>query len=334
MFHSIRKKLKTTFVYQVYIIILHRWSMFSEIFFEMRLLKYNGTISMKKDQKKLENRILISIHGIEKGLSFREPRPCFGIDKIIYLLDNLTYSLQSYKNEKFVIQCLPTIKGYIIRYSEYKSELSSIIEKYNYLEKAVKKEIRESNGTIVIEKKDIEDILKNIDYESFVASRHSCRYFSKEPIDKEALYEAFRLAQFAPTSCNRQPQKVYVFEGDMKDKLLKAREGGFIGFSNEINAALLVTVDMKAFFYEELHQAYVDGGLYSMCLLHALHAQGFGTIPLTMGHYSGKRRKKLKEFSIPESETPILIIGIGNYMDSYKVNISKRRDYSEYIYEK
>ena len=34
-------------------------------------------------------------------------------------------------------------------------------------------------------------------------------------------------------------------------------------------------------FYE-VHQAYVDGGLYAMNLINALHSLGIGTIPLSV----------------------------------------------------
>ena len=87
------------------------------------------------------------------------------------------------------------------------------------------------------------------------------------------------LAQRTPSACNRQGWKTHVFLGDKSVELVKW-QGGARGFENEIKGAILVTANLKAFLFYEVHQAYIDGGLYAMNLVNALQYSGFGSIPL------------------------------------------------------
>ena len=85
---------------------------------------------------------------------------------------------------------------------------------------------------------------------------------------------------------------------------------------------------MRGFLYYEPFQQYVDGGMYAMNLVNAFHSLGLGTIPLSCGFVHSKLAR-LKRFGIPEQESPILIIGIGNLEDKVKVAVSTRKNISE-----
>ena len=104
-------------------------------------------------------------------------------------------------------------------------------------------------------------------------------------------------------------------------------QGGSHGFEDEIKCAILVTANLKAFLNHEVHQAYIDGGLYAMNLINALHSLGVGTIPLSCG-FMEKQISQLSKFDIPENEVPIVIIGVGNYLDCFNVAVSERKDIS------
>lgn len=88
---------------------------------------------------------------------------------------------------------------------------------------------------------------------------------------------------------------------------------------------------MRAYFSEEFYQCYVDGGLYAMNLINAIHSTGLGCIPLTASMFAVNQRKELSErFNIPMNEAPIITIGISNREDSAQVNASYRKSYKEY----
>lgn len=173
-----------------------------------------------------------------------------------------------------------------------------------------------------------EEILSkcNTSFESLLYSRHSIRYFSDKPLNQELIIKALELAQRTPSACNRQGWKTHVFEGEDSIKLIKW-QGGCRGFENELKHSILVTANLKAFLYYEVHQAYIDGGLYAMNLINALHSLGLGCIPLSCGFESWKLQQ-LKDFDIPENEVPIVIIGFGHLLDEFNVAISTRKPIS------
>lgn len=293
------------------------------------LVRYNGSFETNNDAVKLENKIRVSVHGIEKGFSYRSPKPAFGIDKILGLLTMLKhYKTLPDASETFLKDCLATIKYYIDTYKG-NEEIEPIVKDYEALAASVGGCIEAKDAILNINKSDVDTILGSINYEEFVASRHSYRFYAKMPVDKELLKKALKIAEHTPTACNRQAQKVYVFTGEEKDKLLNI--GPSRGFVTEIDTAILITVDMRAYFSEEFYQCYVDGGLYAMNLINAIHSTGLGCIPLTAGMFAVNKREELsKNFNIPLNEAPIITIGIGNREDSAQVNASYRKSYTEY----
>ena len=68
-----------------------------------------------------------------------------------------------------------------------------------------------------------------------------------------------------------------------------------------------------------------------MNLLYALHYYGLATIPLTMGHKWRITKKIKQEMHLPSHEVPVLLIGVGTFKDNYKVAVSHRYSYNEYV---
>lgn len=293
------------------------------------LRKFNGCFETEEDAVKLENYIRISVHGIEKGFSYRTPKPAFGKEKILNLLNMLNvYSTLARHKEDFISDSLSTIKYYLNEFKDNK-DVKEIEQAYNNLASKVSDSIVAKPATLQIDKSEVDSILSSIDYESFIASRHSYRFYAHTPVNQELLRKALRISEHTPTACNRQAQKVYVFTGEEKDKLLNI--GPSRGFVSEIDTAILITVDMRAYFGDEFYQCYVDGGLYAMNLINAIHSTGLGCIPLTAGMFAVNQRKELCErFNIPLNEAPIITIGIGNREESAQVNASYRKSYTEY----
>ena len=162
-------------------------------------------------------------------------------------------------------------------------------------------------------------------FEQLLYSRHSFRYFAGIP-DKQLIEKALILAQRTPSACNRQAWKTHVYYGENSINIIKW-QGGAKGFEDEIQCCIIVTSSLKAFFDYEVHQAYVDGGLYAMNLINALHYTGLATIPLSLA-FGHKKLEQLKEFGIPSHELPILIVGVGVMPQNPKLAISERKNIS------
>jgi nitroreductase len=165
-------------------------------------------------------------------------------------------------------------------------------------------------------------------FESFLFSRHSIRYFTSAAPRREVIEKALLLAQQTPSACNRQGWRTHVFFGDSSHRLVRWQEGAS-GFEDEVHCSVLVTADLNAFFSHEVHQAYIDGGMYAMTLINALHSLGLGSIPLSCGFYCDKLSMLKESFIITENYVPIMIIGVGNLEESFRVAVSARKAVSE-----
>lgn len=300
--------------------------LFESINFWLKLRKYNASNHTSSDIEKMQYTILRLNHTLEKGMSMRNPRKGFGRQKASRLIGLLNHYSALYlsADKDFLQYPISTINSYINYTIASGIEIPDIQNAFKRLINRIGFVCKDSPGGIAIVTK--EEILNGAfgNFESLLKSRHSIRYFDAEVPQIEEIKQALKLAQKTPSACNRQGWKTHVFMWDKSVELLKW-QGGCNGFEEEIKCAILVTANLKAFFYYEVHQAYVDGGLYAMNLINAIHSLGLGTIPLSVGF----NYKKLKElgckFEIPDNEVPIVIIGVGVLQDKFKIAVSERK---------
>nr|WP_321356181.1 nitroreductase family protein [uncultured Draconibacterium sp.] len=303
------------------------------IFLELRnefkiLSTHLGAFSYKKNKYKFEADITIRIHAIEKGLALPNPRVGFGEKKVAELLQTIEDYNNRFGDLDFISHLTPVLDSYF----KFNKDNGHCNKQLSDVYKEVKHYSISQNsqgGTISLSKKEILQRSK-IDFGKFINSRYSIRDFSDTPVDKELILNAIQIAKKTPSACNRQAWKVYVFSDKIKKQELLDWQGNR-GFTENIDTAIVVACSLNAFFINEMHQAYIDGGLYAMTLIYALHSQGLGTIPLTMGMMSSKMNKFYEKFNIPKEIVPILIIGVGNLKDNFKVAISERKDIKSYV---
>jgi nitroreductase len=303
--------------------------LFLEMVYDFRRLIDNlGAIDIEKDREKFYANILISIHSIEKGLSLPEPRAGFGKLKILNVLTLMRSYKEYYGYDNLFDLAKPIFEAYI-SFSGEKTD-PEIVNSYNDLFKYFSSELSCLGGTMQVSKIDIFKYSK-VDFATFCAKRFSVRDFSELLVDLDLIIEAVRIASKSPSACNRQPWHVYAFRDIIIKRELLEWQLGNKGFGNTINTALLITCNLKSYFINESHQAYVDGGLYAMTLMYALHSLGLGTIPLTVAMMSSKTKILYSKFGVKNNEVPVVLIGVGHLKDKFKVAISERFDYNEYL---
>ena len=137
-----------------------------------------------------------------------------------------------------------------------------------------------------------------------------------------------RIAQKAPSACNRQATKVYYYRDSLINKQLGKYIAGNTGFDDEVKAYLVITGDMSAFYDTfERNQLYVEGGMFAMALMESLHYKGIASCALQNGELR-KKNQKFKEIcrNIPENERIILFIAIGYYREHYSYAVSNRKE--------
>lgn len=286
-----------------------------------------GLLAGRHPKTELGAWIRADAHKIEKGLSLPDPRPGFGILVVERLLDTIPEYMDAYDVDQVVQWSVSVLLAYERFNTARGFEAPQISEKISALALRVNKAGTESceGGVTSLDK---EAVLKKaaIDIEEFFSSRHSIRDFSPQPIEPALVKNAVRLAQKTPSVCNRQSWKVYAFLDAQERAAVFQCQQGNRGFGESATGVLIVTVDLTTFFsYEERHQPWIDGGMFSMSLVYALHSMGLGTCCL---NWCTKRKwdKKLRAITgIPEREVIVVLIAIGHLPEKLNVPHSPRK---------
>jgi nitroreductase len=126
---------------------------------------------------------------------------------------------------------------------------------------------------------------------------------------------------------------VYWVQDSLHKKRVLELQFGNRGFGETAGEILVITTDILTVFGQhERKQIFVDGGLYSMTLLNALHYVGLGVCPLNWGVFP-KRDRMLKDaLDIPASQEVILILAIGELPDEVVAAKSIKKTVSDTLH--
>ena len=268
-------------------------------------------------------------HIVEKGLALPNPRLGFGKEKINLLINRSKKYIEQYEEDDLIM----TIKNCLSEYMEFNKD-NNVDITGEYFEKVIafseKNLAQNDGGTKTVSKDELKKIT-NIPFEAFLKSRFSVRDFDAKDLDIEQIKKAVNLAKHTPSVCNRQSWSAHIFTKEEQILPLLKLQGGNNGFTDSINRLLVITTDTKAFTTLESNQVYVDGGLFSMNLVLALHSLDIGACCLnTCFPYTTEKAVK-NIGNISENEKLIMMIGLGNLKEQYKVAISKKKDLSKIL---
>lgn len=292
--------------------------------------KYIANSDRYKVPAKLQSDLAIRVHAIEKGMSIGGVKVGFGKPKAIAVLEDLQILRNIGGEASFIKETCSVIGQYIEFNKTLGADMSAVENPYNAFMESNAVETASFGGIYQKNyKKDVEAVL-NAPFNVFSQTRFSVRDFGKTPVDIEKIKAALKMCERTPSACNRQSWRVHVYGPNSKNKMFEL-QGGAKGFWDDMQYAILICGDQRYYNINELHQVYVDGGLYAMNLMYALHSEGLANIPLTMGHKTGYTAKIKKAMGIPEYELPVVLIGVGSYKEEYKVAVSTRKVYSEYV---
>lgn len=294
--------------------------------------KYSYELSKGKTKRHLETDLIFFYHKIEKGLSLPNPRIGFGQKNIEYLLKLLKKYETEYGWDSTAQATLNTLHSY---YNFNKKngllldELFSEIEKLNKLSSSHDANYSSRGGATLVKKTEIDEA--RVNFKEFSSSRYSLRNFSPGEIPMSLIREAVEIAQKTPSVCNRQSSKVYVYEGNTKKNILKHQNGN-AGFGDTADKVLLITVEIQDFRGpKERNQAYIDGGLFSMSLIYALHSLGIGSCALNLSLDHNNEQKLKNEAGVPKSEVTMMMLAIGNFPEEFYVADSPRRNIEDVL---
>ncbi len=299
----------------------------------VRYQKWSSAISGENTQEKMKARMIIRIHTIEKGLSLENTRLGFGFDNIKLMIVLMKKYYELYGYDYVVKMGLNALDAYIQFHNSKDYEVSCVQELYDECLFKIK-EYRSSNDTGVINVSKSEMYCNAmIDFRAFCECRHSVRQFSGQEVANDSIVDAVSIAQKTPSVCNRQSSRIYVISHSDKIRQIIEMQSGARSFGEEINKVLIITSDLSNFVsYGERNQSWIDGGMFSMSLVYALHSKGLGTCCLNWCKEKRVDKELRKSISISETDNIIMVIAVGHLKESFVVAKSPRKTIDEIMF--
>jgi nitroreductase len=152
------------------------------------------------------------------------------------------------------------------------------------------------------------------DANQFFFSRHSCRNFDTERLlDLNAVREVVAVAQSAPSVCNRQGGRLHYLSDPQDIDAALALQSGNRGFRQTVRHLAIITADRRAFSEAtERNQGWIDGGLFAMTFVWALHARGYASCMLNWSMGVTATRRLREAIGIPDYEDVICMVAFGH----------------------
>jgi nitroreductase len=290
-----------------------------------KYIKYSSHFNGLNSKRHFEAELIFYYHKIEKGLSLPIPRVGFGKNNAFHLVAILEKYLIEYGWDDVSKVALNTLFEYYYFNEGNKLILKDLFTRLEKLKSTLPIKSQISEGGVTEITKALID-KSNLDFEEFAYTRYSIRNFAPGDVSLDIIKKAVHIAQKTPSVCNRQSSKVYVYGDDNFRKEILSYQNGNAGFGDSSSKILIVTSELQDFRgVIERNQSYIDGGMYSMSLIYALHSLGVGTCPLNLSITNETERKLKMAAKISESEVLIMMIAVGNLPDKLKVASSHRR---------
>lgn len=291
-----------------------------------RFYSYAGWRSNMKDVEQRNYNAAKIYHSLEKSMSFKNRKEGSGWSDAFALMDLLKIALRSDSlgyHDKAACKLL----GDFIELegnsqTDQAKYIRSELSKLNFTS-------LDEHGTKVYTAADFQrGILASP--ESFFLSRYSLREFKEEFVSEEVIKRAVSLAMKSPSVCNRQAWHVYhTTDLLVKEKALK-HQAGNRGFGDRIPNLMILTTDLKAFMPgQEHYQHWIDGGLFSMSLIYALHSLGVASCCLNWSQSPSNDRLLRTLVDIKQNHTIVMMLAVGWPDEENNVCMSARRPLDE-----
>lgn len=292
----------------------------------LRYWRHAGRPGDDRTRMHLRSRIVMDYHRLEKGLSLSDTRQGFGVVAARELVGNLRKYVGSHGRDDatdVALAALVEYEDFNVRTDASNPLVCGVLSEFEYNGEA---RTKGRGGTVQLTREEVHANAR-MDLSRFFTSRHSVRHFSGEAVDVALLKQAVRMAQFTPSVCNRQSARVHIMSTpELKREALKWQNGNR-GFSEQIDKVLIVTSDLECFVQPaERYQAWIDGGMFAMSLIYALHSLGLGTCCLNWDVAPAADRGLRKTARLPENESVIMMIAVGHLPDAFAVASSPRND--------
>ena len=250
------------------------------------------------------------------------------------LIEAMARFLRSYDCHPELSAVIGAIDAYFEFNEAHGCDISELKSRYLPIRDSIQAALdgpNSSGGTLALSRDDVWR-RGRLDLEDFFGSRHSVRQFGSEPVERSDIEWAVRMAQRSPSVCNRQTGRVHVFENDQLGSKVLDCQTGNRGFGHQANKVIVVTVDLRRFLsIGERNQCWVDGGLFAMSLVWALHSRGIGTCFLNWSAEKEQDERLRSVANIQDWENVITLMAVGSLPEQFSVASSPRRNLKDIL---
>lgn len=292
-----------------------------DIFWTYFQLRRSRLIKTKESELAV---LLVDSHVLEKGLTMPDRRLGFGQPRIKNLIRITNEYISNYGASPVQVQAtLNDLAEYLAVHKKASFALPEDIVKgiENLLRYRLDKQ---ENFSIPCTAENY--FVEDVDFEKFSFSRRSLRYYSNDEVDIDRIIDAIRIAQNAPSACNRQATRVKIIQSKEAKEYVLSIQNGTRGFGHLADKILLVSTDMSNWAPVDRNSAFLDAGIFTMNLLYALHHKHIAGCPLNADMDSKLFKGIHKRLNIPMSEIPVCFITIGNAPKEFMIAKSQRID--------
>lgn len=259
----------------------------------------------------LECQVTKDYHRIEKGLSIHNPKRPFGVDPEMRLSKALGGRTQA---------DLPHDAAYV----EFAGTALNALKLWNECEQ-IDPVVSPAAASLP------EFSIHDEQLEAFFRSRRSVRSFDAErELDLNLVRRAVELAGNSPSVCNRQSWRTHLYTRPSDIQKVLSHQSGNRGFGHTASGLLVVTTDARLFSGSgERNQRWVDGGLFAMSIVWALHGLGISTCMLNWSKGNSASNALREDAGISPHEDVIVMIALGHAIEGHRIARSPRREITE-----
>ena len=279
-------------------------------------------------------RIMLAVHSLEKGLSYRAPR-AFGAEKAVRLVELMLAASDPVRASTAYRMGAEVLAAWLSFHDAREASTGPAHHRVrSFLAELESDPVPDTAlpaGTRVITNRDATH-WGELPFDRFVRTRHSTRRYAAGALDDAVVRECVELALLSPSACNRQMVRVHFFDEEREKTLLYRTLHGTGGIDFDTCRLGIVTFDTKSLeFFGERNQGYLNAGLFAMTLVYAFHWRGIGSCLLQFGNTFKEERMLVRELGLPDTERIAVGISIGVLESDDVVPASVRRRVDEVV---
>ncbi len=299
------------------------WRLLRNVIYDTRrFVRWSTAVHRPHLRQQARAHLTFDYHKLEKGLSLPKRRTGFGRTVSARIVEDLARYEQCHgKDDMSVI-----VRDVLATYRDECRMSGVIVDKVDaFLAATGEPPFAERLGGMAQLRRDqLFPVAPQVARE-FLLSRRSCRQFTGELVARDVIERVVGIAQRCPSVCNRQAGIVYAANERVTIDEMLSYQNGNGGFGHLMGGVFIVCSDLTRFqSVGERLQGYIDGGIFAMALLQAIHAEGLGGCMLNWSQEMKADQALRKRFGIPESQVVITMIGFGHSPEELRVAMSPR----------